>query len=121
MARLSSENWLARKQWKRDAEQEMEKLDETEKLLVKTLEVCYVIGKGRKYVPIIFPPNIIEIIEWLSKRVKHYIFENESGTYIRGNDAIRKISRLNQIGDHMNATKFRKLAATTSEYTVYVI
>lgn len=93
---------------------DVEKMDAVEKVIVKTMEVAYVQGKGRKFVPILFPPVVIPIIEWLSKKCDSFVFENEVKQFIRGHDAVRKMAEMAGTSTKlMSSTRFRKLAATT--------
>ena len=92
----------------------MEKLDEEENKLLKTMNLVYVPGKGSKLVPILFPPFIIPTIDKLAANGKTYVFENSCQGFIRGNDALRSISRAAGLSTScVTSTKFRKLAATT--------
>ena len=118
VAKLTKSRWDSRHQWKRIAENELEKLDDAEKILIKQLEVVYILGKGRRYVPIIFPPNVVEVVNWLSARAGKFIFSNEKQGYIRGNDAMRNIAKKAKISGQLGATKFRKLAATTLQVCI---
>jgi hypothetical protein len=114
VAKLTITTWNLRQKWKERAEEEMDKLDPTEQILVKTMEVCYVKGKGNKFVPILFPETVVPIIQYLSELGSVYIFENDAQSFIRGNDAVRRMTAKAGIdGRHLTSTKFRKLAATT--------
>ena len=114
VAKLMKTNWQNRSKWKANALEEMEKLDSTEQLLVASMEVVYVRGKGGKFVPILFPEFIVSTIKWLSTTAEKFIFENDAGSFIRGNDAVRHMAESAQISpDGISSTRLRKLAATT--------
>lgn len=114
VANLKVSCWNLRTKWKQQALEEMDKLDSTEKVLVQSLEVVYVKGKGNKFVPIVFPNILVPIINWLSTLGKQFIFESGAQTAIRGNDAVRHMARAAGIRTReLTSTKLRKLAATT--------
>ena len=113
VAALQKDIWLKRREFKKSAVEEMQKLDETEQILVQSLELVYVKGKGRKYVPILFPPEVVPVIEWLAGKTEKYIFANDGAGHLRGNDALRNVCNEAAVPkENMSSTKFRKLTAT---------
>lgn len=111
---LTKENWNDRSKWKKFASDESTKITTEEKKLLESLELVYLKGKCNKFVPILFPRDCVHVVQWLSERTKKFIFENNRGNPIRGNDAMREVVRRAGVPcDNINSTNFRKLAATT--------
>ena len=113
VAKIKKSDWEKRGNWKENALKDFEALDETEKVMVKTSEILYVVGKGRKHVPVIFPPHLVSAVKWLAM-ISHneFIFPNRAEGHLRGHDTIREMVKNSGIDSRLTSTKFRKLAAT---------
>ena len=114
---LSKKVWEERHTWKQRAAADLKNgkvLDAKQRKLLSSTELVYVRGKGNRFVPILFPKIIVPIIEYLANRTENYIFSNQAGKFIRGNDAMRNISKAAGLSQKcISSTKFRKLAATS--------
>ena len=116
VANLTVAGWREKHKLKENALEETRKLTEEEKKLLNSVELVYVVGKCRRYVPIIFTQDVIELIDWFCSQAGacSYIFSNNNDLPIRGHDAMRTVSNAAGIPSNtMTSTKFRKLAATT--------
>ena len=111
---MTTVQWESRNKWKNDILKDAEALDETEKVLVKTFDLLYVNGKGNRYVPIIIPPIVTDVIKWLAETSNNkFVFCNKIEGHIRGHDALRNSVRDAGIdSDLITSTNFRKLSAT---------
>lgn len=114
VAKLTKLVWNERQVYKKDALEEMDKLSDKEKNIVNSIDLVYMRGKCGRFVPVIFPQKIVPLVDWLSKQTNNFIFENTAETPMRGNDAIRNVSKSAGVDSkNINSTKFRKRAATT--------
>lgn len=118
VAGIKTSTWQMRSKWKVDSEEC--NLSETERILIKRMELCYVKGKGNKYVPILFPPETVKPMSWLAENsIGGFIFGNQGKGHLRGHDALRIIAKMAGLGDkNLNSTKFRKYAATTLQVSL---
>lgn len=115
VAKIRIEDWNGRGKWKDMALKDIKNLDETEKIMVKDNDIIYVLGKCRKFVPVIFPSELQPAVKWLAEKSHNiYLFPNKSQGYIRGHDALRHVCLSAGVaeGDAITSTKSRKLLAT---------
>lgn len=121
--KLQRSLWETRHKWKLNALKDQSRLDEVEKVLVKNLELIYIIGKGNRFVPVLFPPKVIECMMWLiSRSHSSYAFSNNVKGYIRGHAAVHNTCFRAGVNDsNVSSTKFRKLAATSVQVITLVI
>jgi hypothetical protein len=118
VAKVKTEEWNDRHKWKDQTNEDMERLTELEKKLVNTHELIYIVGKCRKYVPIIFPLLTTRAINRIVQNCRNdeYLFQNKGEGYIRGSDAMRNVIQycgcLN-CPERITSTSLRKLTATS--------
>lgn len=120
VARLTKTIWHNRDDFKKGIKEDLKKneLSATEKELVKRLDLVYVMGKGRRYVPILFPPITITaikiILEQENESKNPFIFSNRSNQFLRGHDAVRNIVRNSGVCDPAKicGTSIRKMTST---------
>jgi hypothetical protein len=106
--------------------EEIEKLPEEEKLLAKRLKLGFVLGKGSKKVPILFPPETVKAIDFLliqrekmiSNAKNPFIFarlHKSSTKLMRGPDCVREVCAKAGLErpDLITATQMRKYLSTT--------
>ena len=114
VSNLKVSYWRKREEWKKGAYDDLQKLTEEEQNMVEDMELVYVQGKGRKFVPILFPKECVGPTEWLSetKQDDEFIFTNKNGKPLRGTEVLRTLS--SEAGlSNLCSTKFRKFTATS--------
>lgn len=124
--KLKIKQWQSIYQGKGIHREEINALPEEEKLLAERMRLGYVLGKGLKRVPVLFPDETVSAINILLKHRESvisnpdnpYVFgrlRKNSVDYMRGSDCIRQIC--NEAGlQHsslITATQLRKYLSTT--------
>ncbi len=112
VSNLKVSQWRQRSMWKKDAEDA--KLSEEELKLVKEMELVYVIGKGRKFVPVLFPNECVAVTNWLACNMAddEYVFSTKAGKPLRGTVVLKSLSAEAGLNG-LKSTKFRKFTATS--------
>lgn len=122
VANLTVNSWVEKEKFKRNALEEARKLTESEIQLLKSVELVYVVGKCKRFVPIIFAEEVVDLVDWFALKANTYIFANNNDRPMRGHDAMRVVSRAAGIPPNiMTSTKFRKLAATTLQVNIRIL
>lgn len=106
--------------------EELEVMSNEEKTLAERLRLGYVVGKGHKKVPVIFPEETVNAINillqhresFITNKSNPYIFARlykESLLYLRGSDCVREVCEKADLqqGSLLTATQMRKYLATT--------
>ena len=109
--------------------EEIEALPEEEKLVAKRLKLWYVLGKGKKKVPVIFLPETLSAINIMMK-YRNVVISNQNNQYVfghlhknsmknmRGLDAVRMDKAGLQNSSLITATQVRKYLSTTLQLMI---
>ena len=125
-SKLKTTVWQGIREGSSVHKEELDALPVEEKKLAERLRLGYVVGKGCKKVPIIFPEETVKTIDvlmqhresFITNRNNPYIFARlykESLLYLRGSDCVREVCEMADLqqGSLLTATEMRKYLATT--------
>ncbi|XP_053380080.1 uncharacterized protein LOC123548959 [Mercenaria mercenaria] len=124
--KLKTTAWHGTREGSSVHKEELDVLPVEEKKLDERLRLGYVVGKGHKKVPIIFPEETVNAIDvlmqhrvsFITNKSNPYIFarlHKESMLYLRGSDCVREVCEMADLqqASLLTATQMRKYLATT--------
>jgi len=130
VAKLKIVDWEEKYRYKDEARRDTN-LTMVEKQLMESLELTYVLGKGRRYVPILFPPLAAKAIDFMNQKRKEagvlesndFVFPNKADGHKRGCDCIRSTAAAAglQHPERISATNLRKFTATALQVCYYLM